>query len=62
MAMREEDAKVVMGILLKADGGCGNCAETLTEYFVQAYPGFAELAVEAYTKEFGHAPRLTPAE
>jgi len=50
--MKKEEAEEVIKILLKADGGCEYCVESLLKLFCQKFPEFNELAEKTFKEAF----------
>ena len=50
--MKKEEAEEVIKILLKADGGCEYCVESLLKLFCQKFLEFNELAEKAFKEAF----------
>ena len=50
--MKKEEAEEVIKILLKAEGGCEYCVESLLKLFCQKFPEFNELAEKAFKEAF----------
>lgn len=49
--MTEEEARIVLGIMVTADGGCHVCGLTLLHKFHKHFPQFLDIAVEVFEKE-----------
>ena len=50
--MKKEDVKVILSILVRADGGCSYCASELFFEFINHYPEHEELARDFFEKKF----------
>ena len=50
--MNEEEAKIVIEILLCADHGCPTCAAELIRYFIEEFPQYEELARKRFSETF----------
>jgi len=51
--MIEEEAKIIIDIMLIADDFCPVCAGNLLERFMEYFPQFSDLAKEKYKKTYG---------
>lgn len=49
--MNAKEAKAVLKILLKVDGGCPDCVNTCLKKFVKVFPDHRELTAEMATEE-----------
>jgi hypothetical protein len=63
--MTPEDARVVLEVLMTADGGCHVCAADLAGQFAARFPEHGDAAVEVYRAAFpdcqGHADHIAEA-
>jgi hypothetical protein len=50
--MNEGDAKFILGVLCRVDGGCCSCASYAIKDFLQNYPEHEQLAREIYLEAF----------
>ena len=50
--MTKKEATTIVNILLEADGGCPDCAESLLVLFVKAFPEKKHIAQERFKKKF----------
>ena len=51
--MTEEEAKIVINLMLTADDFCPICAKNLLEGFTKYFPQFTELAEGEFRRSFG---------
>jgi hypothetical protein len=50
--MTNEEAKKILSMMTKADGGCYHCAECLMLDFLKTFPDFRALAEIIYKRRF----------
>ncbi|AGK61162.1 hypothetical protein Asulf_01163 [Archaeoglobus sulfaticallidus PM70-1] len=50
--MNRDEARKVLEVLAKADGGCEFCARELFNNFIQEFPEFSDLAKTVFKKKF----------
>ena len=50
--MTNEEAKQVLNMMTKADGGCYHCAGHLMQDFIKEFPAYRELARIMYKSKF----------
>ncbi len=50
--MIEDEAKIVINIMMTADGDCYNCARNLIEKFKITFPQFKDLADKLYNEKY----------
>jgi len=50
--MNKDEARKVLEILSKADGGCEFCARELFNHFIQEFPEFSNLAKTVFREKF----------
>ena len=49
--MTKPEAEKIIKILMEADGGCPSCTQTLIELFVEQFPEYKDIAIQAWEAE-----------
>ncbi len=50
--MDDMEARYIVAIMLKADGGCPNCARELLKFLVSNFPEHEKLCGDMFLREF----------